>query len=282
MSTLAAELGKPIKGPSALGNDPRRFWHLTWTLAVTEWKLRFFGSVLGYLWSVLRPLLLFGVLYAVFTKVLKVDAPYYPEALLFAIVLFSFFSEATKGCVTSLVAREPLVRKIEFPRAAVPLSVVLGASFNLALNLLPVFIFLVADGAPARVTWLELPFLIGLLGLLATGVGMLLSTLYVSYRDVDPIWDVVLQVMFYASPIFYTIELVAHKSQRLAHLMLVNPFAAILQQCRYALLGPGHHAAGTAIGGGLRLLIPLAVLAIGVVLGGVVFSRRAPRIAEEL
>ena len=127
MNAWTADLGKPIKGPSALGSDPRRFWHLTWTMSITDWKLRFFGSALGYLWSVLRPLMLFAVLSAVFTKVLKVEAPYYPEALLFAIVMFTFFSEATKGCVASLVAREPLVRKIEFPRAAVPLSVVLGA-----------------------------------------------------------------------------------------------------------------------------------------------------------
>ena len=282
MNAVAADLGKPIKGPSALGSDPRRFWHLTWTMAITDWKLRFFGSALGYLWSVLRPLMLFAVLYAVFTKVLKVEAPYYPEALLFAIVMFTFFSEATKGCVASLVAREPLVRKIEFPRAAVPLSVVLGAAFNLGLNLLPVFVFLAIDGAPVRWTWLELPVLIVLLALLATGLGMLLSTLFVSYRDVEPIWDVVLQITFYVAPIFYPIELVLKKHHDLAQLIMCNPFAAIEQQGRHALLGPGHLSAAAAIGGWGRMLVPIGLLVLAVVVGLWVFDRRAPRIAEEL
>src|SRR3712207_4991451 len=197
-------LGTPIKGPSALGTDWRRFWHLTWTLAITEWRLRFFGSALGYLWSVFRPLLLFGVLYVVFSEVIDLGnvVPYYPSALLLGIVLFSFFSEATKGCVSALVAREPIVRKIEFPRAAVPLSVVLTALFNLGLNLLPVFAFFLIDGGKVRLSWLGLIPLVLLLALLAMGAGMLLSALFVRYRDVEPIWDVALQVMFYAAPIF--------------------------------------------------------------------------------
>ena len=282
MST--ATLGTPIKGPSALGSDPRRFWHLTWTLAITEWKLRFFGSVLGYLWSVFRPLMIFGVLYFVFSRFVRLDVvPYYPEALLFGIVLFGFFSEATKGSVTSLVQREPLVRKIEFPRLAVPLSVVLGALFNLGLNLLPVFAFLLIDGGSVRWSWLELPVLMAALAVFALGLGMLLSALFVRYRDIDPIWDVVLQVMFYAAPIFYPIELVLSKGKQfLAHAMMDNPFAALLQQSRHALFGPQHLSAEKAIGGWANLLEPLAVGVVVVALGAWVFARRAPRMAEEL
>jgi ABC-2 type transport system permease protein len=274
---------RPIKGPTALGSDPRRFWHLTRTLAITEFKLRFFGSALGYLWQLMRPLLLFGILYVLFSEVLALDtAPYYAEALLLGLVLYTFFADATKGSLGSLVLRESLLRKIEFPRLAVPLGVVLTALFNLVLNLLPVFIFLLVDGGSVRVQWLEFPLLILLLVVLSTGLAMLLSSLYVRYRDIEPIWDVVLSLMFYGSPIFYTISTVAEKSETLAHLVMLNPFAAILQQSRYAIFGAGHPSAAEAIGGTLRLAAPLAIAIAILVVGWMVFSRRAPRIAEEL
>jgi ABC-2 type transport system permease protein len=285
MSTSSEALGTPIKGPSALGSDWRRFWHLTWTLAVTEWRLRFFGSALGYLWSIFRPLMLFGVLYVVFSQVINLGdvVPYYPSALLLGVVLFSFFSESTKGCVTALVAREPIVRKIEFPRAAVPLSVVLTALFTLSLNLLPVFAFFLLDGGRVRLSWLLLIPLVALLAVLACGVGMLLSALFVRYRDIEPIWDVVLQVMFYAAPIFYPIELVLQEvADDWAHLMLVNPFAAILQQARHVVMGPEHLSLEQAIGGWANVAEPLVLGVLVVALGAWVFARRAPRIAEEL
>ncbi len=274
---------RPIKGPSALGSDPTRFWHLTRTLAITEFKLRFFGSALGYLWQLMRPLMLFAILYVLFTQVLALDtAPFYPEALLLGLVLYTFFSDATKGSATSLVARENLLRKIEFPRLAVPLGVILNALFNLVLNLLPVLVFLLVDGGTVRIQWLEFPVLVVLLVVLATGLAMILSSSYVRYRDIEPIWDVALSLIFYGTPIFYTISLVAEKNATIAHLMMVNPFAAIVQQSRYAILGPGHPSAAEAIGGTLRLIAPLSI-AIGIlVVGWLVFSRRAPRIAEEL
>jgi ABC-2 type transport system permease protein len=274
---------RPIKGPSALGSDPKRFWHLTRTLAITEFKLRFFGTALGYLWQLMRPLLLFAILYVLFSKVLALDtAPFYPEALLLGLVLYTFFSDATKGSVTSLVNRENLLRKIEFPRLAVPLATVLNALFNLALNLLPVLVLVLIDGGTPRVQWLEFPVLVALLLALATGLAMLLSSLYVSYRDIDPIWDVALSLLFYGTPIFYTITTVAEQSTTLAHLVMLNPFATILQQSRYAIFGDGHPSAAEAIGGNVQLLAPLAI-ALAILVGGyLVFSRRAPRVVEQL
>jgi ABC-2 type transport system permease protein len=274
---------RQITGPSALGSDPRRFWHLTRALAVTDFKLRFFGSALGYLWQLMRPLMLFGILYAIFALVLKIDeAPFYAEALLLGLVLFTFLNDATKGSVASLVIRENLVRKIEFPRLAVPMSVVLTAMFTLALNLVPVFVFLILDGGSMRWQWIELPVLVALLAVLAIGLSMLLSALYVRYRDVDPIWDVTMSIVFYGSPIFYMITTVAAESPRAAHLLMLNPFAAVLQQARHAVFGSGHPSAGEAIGGDVRLLLPLGLSAAILALGWRVFSRRAPRIAEEL
>jgi ABC-2 type transport system permease protein len=284
VSTAESAFGRRIRGPSALGGDVRRFLHLTWTLAVTDFKLRFFGSVLGYVWQLMRPLMLFGVLYVVFTQVVRLGSgvELYPVALLLGIVLYTFVSEATSGALTSLVDRESLVRKVEFPRLAVPMASVLTALFNVALNLLVVLVFLLASGADLRWTWLELPFLLAALAVFAAGLGMLLSSLYVTLRDMRPIWDVVLQVFFYASPIFYPIDVVIEQDETLATLLMCNPFAAILQQARHALVAPSHPSAAEAIGDPALLLIPLAIAVALIVAGFARFRRTAPRIAEAL
>lgn len=280
------QLGPPIKGPSAAGTDPRRFGRLTWTLAITDFKLRFFGSALGYLWSLMQPLMLFGVLYTVFNFLLDFSGPekYYPVALLSGIVMFSYISEGTMGSIRSLVLRESLIRKIEFPRLAVPLAQVLTAALNFGLNLLPVFVFLLAAGGRPRWTWLEIPFLVLLLTIWIAGLAMLLSAMYVRYRDVEPIWTVVLQVLFYATPIFYTLSVVGGKTGRdwIGNVLMINPFAAILQQFRHAVIDPSHVDAATAIGGTGRLLAPLLIIALTFAAGLTVFSRMAPKVAEEL
>jgi ABC-2 type transport system permease protein len=280
-----AGLGRPIRGPSALGSDLRRFRQLTWALAVTDFRLKFFGSVLGYLWQLIRPLMLFGVLYVVFTQIfdLSGDVRFFPVALLLGIVLYGFFTEATAGSVRSLVERENLVRKIEFPRLAVPLATVLTALFNLGLNLIPVLIFLLAAGGRPHWSWLELIPLVALLAVFATGIAMILSSLFVRYRDVEPIWDVVLQVMFYASPIIYMIQTVTDKGgQGATNAILCNPFAAILQQARHAFVDPSHISVTAAMSNDLLLLIPLAIIVGVFAVGFRVFDRQAPRIAENL
>ena len=284
-ATRTPSSARRVIGPTALGADPKRFWHLTKTLAVTDFKLRFFGSVLGYFWQLMRPLLLFSVLFVVFSTFFEfgTEARYYPVALLLGIVLFNFFAEATGTSIRSLPAREGLVRKIEFPRLAIPLSTVLTALFNLALNMIPVLLFLLIVGGRPRWQWLQLPFLIVLLAVFATGLAMLLSALFVRYRDVEPIWEVIVQMLFYASPILWTVQMVIDRAgARVAHLLMVNPFAAIVQQMRHAVIDPSHTSAAAAIGGTARLLIPLAVIVIVAAIGFTVFRRAAPRIAEEL
>ena len=176
---------RQVTGPTAIGTNPQRLWQLTRTLAVSEFKLRFFGSALGYLWQLMRPLLLFGILYVLFSEVVDLGSenPYYAEALLLGMVLYTFLADGTRGALGSLVAREGILRKIDVPRLAVPLSVVLTALFNVALNVLPVLVFLLVDGGDVRLAWLELPFLVLLLAVYTTGWAMLLSSLFVRYRD---------------------------------------------------------------------------------------------------
>jgi ABC-2 type transport system permease protein len=273
--------GRPIRGPSALGGDFRRFLHLTWTLAVTDFKLRFFGSVLGYFWQLLRPLMLFGVLLLVFTKFVKLGntVPQYPVVLLQDIVIFTFFADATLGSVSSLVDRENLVRKIHFPRMVIPLSVVLTAYFNFVLNLVVVIVFALARGVTPRLSWLELPLLLLFLGLFVTGIAMLLSSLYVRFRDVRPIWEVVAQALFYGSPVIYVIDKIDARFQKP---IMLNPISVVLTQARHAVVGPPAHTAAQAIGGGARLAIPIGLVLVTFVVGFWLFNREAPRIAEQL
>jgi ABC-2 type transport system permease protein len=275
--------GRAITGPSALGGDARRFLHLTLTLAATEFKLRFFGSVLGYFWQLARPLMLFGVLYFVFTEFVRIGGlvPFYPVVLITNIVLFTFFVEGTIGSVSSVIDREGLVRKIQFPRMAIPSSVVLTASFNLALNLLVVLVFILASGVRPTLSWLQAPFLIGALMLLTLGLAMLLSSLYVRYRDVRPIWEVIAQAMLYASPVIWTIETL-DKAEWVKNILMCSPVATILQQMRHAVIDPTAPSAAEAIGGAPRLLIPAGITLALVVVGFWKFNREAPRIAEDL
>jgi ABC-2 type transport system permease protein len=276
-------VGRPVSGPSAIAGDPHRFYVLTRTLAVTEFKLRFFGSVLGYLWQLMRPLMLFGVLYVVFTQFVKVsNQKLFPVSLLLGIVLFTFFAEATSGAVSSVVDRENLVRKIHFPRLAIPLSVVMTACFNLLLNILVVFIFGLTLGIRARWTWLELPFLLLLLVLFCTGLAALLSALFVRFRDMRPIWEVVLQVLFYGSLIIVPFETVQAKFPTVAHLLMVNPLAAIVQQARHAVVDSHVPGAAAALGGGSRVLAPIGIAVLTLALGLWYFAREAPRVAEDL
>jgi ABC-2 type transport system permease protein len=276
--------GEPIRGPSAFGGDLRRTLTLTVVIAKTDFKLRFFGSVLGYLWQLMRPLMLFGVLYAMFTLLLHVaHLPFYGVALLLGIVLFTFFAEATGGAVTCVMGRENLVRKIQFPRMVIPMAVVLTACFNLALNLVVVVIFATISGLDPRWTWLALPPLILVLIVFASGLAMLLSALYVRYRDIQPIWEVVLQALFYGSLVIIPFETVVSEGHgRVASMLLADPLAAIVQEARNLVVGPAYTNAPRAIGGALWLLVPLAIVIVTFLLGWRVFNREAPRIAEEL
>ena len=269
------------QGPSALGGSFRRFVDLTLTLAVVDFKLRFFGSVLGYVWTLLRPLLLFGILYFIFTRVVDIgaDVKHYPVYLLTSLVLFNFFQETTSNGLTSLIARETMLRKMRFPRLVIPISVALTSLFNLATSMIAVLVFALASGVNPRWSWLQLPVIVLLLAVLSVGLAMLLSVLYVRFRDIGPIWDVLLQILFYASPILYVITLLPDNVERK---LLANPLAALFTQMRHAVIDPSAPSLSETMGGNVRMLIPLAIT-LGVFLTGwLMFKREAPRIAENL
>jgi ABC-2 type transport system permease protein len=272
---------RPVPGPSAIGGGRRRFLELLYLISVTEFKKAYFGTVLGYFWSLIRPLLLFTVLLFVFTKIFRLGSqvPHYPVMLLLNVVLYTFFQEATSTAVLSVVSQESIVRKTQFPRLVIPLAVVLTGLFNLGLNLIAVFVFILAFGVSPAWSWLLLPVLVILMTLITTGVSMLLSSLYVRFRDVQIIWTVLVTMLFYASPILYPIEYV-HGTLR--DLILLNPLTPLFVEARHWIIDPSAPTAVSAAGGWLQLapsiLIFLGICGIAVT----VFNRSAPRIAEEL
>jgi ABC-2 type transport system permease protein len=277
---------REVKGPTALGDDPQRLFRLAWTLATTDFKLKFFGSFLGYLWQLMNPLLLFGVLFVVFSFALNLDegVRYYPVALLLGIVLFSFLNEATSQAVRSLMTRETLVRKIDFPRLAVPMASVLAATFNLLLNLVPVVVFLLASGATPSWSWLLFALIIVALVLFAFGMSMILSVGFVRFRDIEPIWTVILQIMFYASGVFFTVDTIAGQKhgQLLVDIFFCNPFAAILAAARHTLVDGSWTSPSQAMSNDWLLAIPIGIVVASLVGGFLLFRALAPKVAEDL
>jgi ABC-2 type transport system permease protein len=267
--------------PAAIGSDGRRLVALTWTLAVTDFKLRFYGSVLGAAWTLVRPLAFFGVIYVVFAEIVGVGAGVrnYPAYILVALVLFQYFLGVVTACLSSLVDRANLLRKIRFPRLVIPMAVVLGGMFEFGLTFVAVLVFLLISGVYPEWSWLQLIPLVAILTLFATGLGLLLSVLYVRYRDMKPIWDVVGQMLLYASPILYVSTMVPEDYQRL---YLVNPIATVMTQMRHAVVDSGAPTAAAAIGGAPRLLVPLGIVLLVAGLGAWAFAREAPTVAENL
>jgi ABC-2 type transport system permease protein len=272
---------RDIRGPSALGGGWRRFGELLWLMGVTDFKKTYFGTMLGYVWSLARPLLLFAVLLFVFTRIFRLGSSVenYPVLLLFNIIVFGFFQETTTTAVSSVVNQEGIVRKTQFPRLVIPLSVVLTGLLNLGPNLVVVFIFILAWGVDPTWTWLLLPVIVASLAVLTCAVSMILSALFVRFRDVGIIWTVMATTLFYATPVLYPIEKVPSELQRL---MLANPLAPIFEQARVWIIAPNAHGAVYEAGGLAGLLPAAAIYVLICVTAWWVFSREARHIAEAL
>jgi len=282
VSETAAELElREVRGPSALGGGWRRFVDLLYLVSVTEFKKNYFGTALGYLWSLIRPLILFAVLLFVFTQIFRVGSlvPNYPEMLLLGIVMFSFFQEATNNAVASVVAQEGIVRKTQFPRLVIPMATVFTGLFNLALNLVAALILVLALGLKPLWTWLYFPLIVLTMFVFTSCVSLLLSALYVRFRDVAIMWSVAATALFYGTPVLYPFSVVP---KQFHDILLINPLTPIFIQQRHWIVDPAAPNAVDAAGGWLAL-VPAIVLFIGICVIGVwYFARAAPRVAEEL
>lgn len=255
-------------------------------LVVTDFKLRYQNSVLGYVWSLLKPLMMFGVLYVVFTYVIPTgkDVPHFPAFLLLGIVVWTFFVESTTMGLGSIVGRADLIKKVQISKISIVFSSILSACVNFCLNLVVLAIFMILSGA--EVDWSRLifvPFLIVELVALGFGLSLFLSSLYVKFRDFGPIWDIVLQTMFYATPIIYPLTFVINTGgERIAQLLSLNPLAQIIQDLRSILITPVTTTTHELLPFWLSYLLPVAIIALLVGLGWLYFKKRSKCFVEDL
>jgi ABC-2 type transport system permease protein len=278
-SRTVPPLQRPLRGRVA---HNLRILHVT---AGAEFKLKYSGSALGYVWSVVKPLALFTMLYLVFGRVFKLGAisHYYPVSLLIGIVLITFFNDATILGMNSLVVRGSLLRKLSFPAMIIPASATLTAAMTLGINLLVVVVFLGWNRITPQVSWLLLVPLMLELYVFTLAISLILATLFVRLRDIGQVWELGLQVFFYASPIIYPIGYLPAWSRKIAFL---NPFTQILQDIRSLLLYPDLKPNRITIGGafatGWARLIPIAIVVALAVAAVALFRRNEPWLAERV
>lgn len=254
-------------------------------LVITDFKLRYQGSALGYLWSLLRPLALFAILYIVFAQFLRIgDAiPHFPVYLLTGIVLWNYFSEVTSNSVSAIVSRGDLIRKINFPKYVIVLAGSFSALINLFLNTLIIIIFMIFTGVEISSGIIFLPLLIFELFIFALAMAFLLSAAFVRFRDVSYIWEVIMQGAFYATPILYPMSYVVDNvSLPVAKAIMLNPMAQIIQDVREVTVTPNTLTITELYGSGLVRLIPISIVLLLALAAVVYFKRRSKYFAEEV
>ncbi len=251
-------------------------------LVRTDFKLRYQGSVLGYAWSLLRPLFMFAILYLIFAVVFKVgkDIPNFPIYLLLGIVLWNFFQEMTSQSLGSIVARGDLIRKIRIPRWLIIVSASIGALINLGLNLVVVMVFVLINGMDLMASSIFLPLFIVEIYIFALGLGLLLSALFVKYRDISYIWEVVLQAGFYATPILYPVSLITNDTAR--KVLFLNPMAQAIQGARNVFVTPETITIGEVWKAQFAFLLPVTIVILFLIIGALYFKREAKDFAENL
>ena len=253
-------------------------------LTKTDFKLRYQGSILGYLWAIIRPLLMFGIVYIVFAKFLRfgTEIPHYPVYLLVGTVLWNFFTECTNQGIQSLIIRSDLMRKISFERWVIVLSATTTALINLGINLIVVIIFALLSGVTPSLTWFIVPFLIAELYILAFGIALLLGSINVKFRDIGSIWEVLIQALFYAIPIIYPLSMVIAYNMTAAKLLMLNPIAQVIQDVRFCLI-TNETVTGWGILQNLPLkLLPIIIVIVVFIAGTLVFKKKSKYFAEEI
>lgn len=278
----------PLKRGTIIANVISKILHryrysyiLLKQLVKTDFKLRYQSSLLGYLWSVLKPLFLFIIMYMVFVKVLNVNYGVENSGayLLLGLVVWGFFTELTGGSVGAIVGKGDLLRKLNFPRYTIVLATGVSALINLLINLIVVAIFVVIGGLDLHFDALLSPIIFAELFALGLALAFFLSALYVRLRDIGYVWDVILQAMFYATPIFFPINYAPLWAQKI---LILNPVAQTLQDLRYLLISHDTVTITNVYGTKWMRLVPIAITIGLIIIAAAYFKNRSKYFAEEI
>lgn len=252
-------------------------------LVITDFKLRYQGSALGYLWSVLKPLFLFTILYIVFDKFLGLgrDIEHFAVYLLLGIVVWQFFSEATIMGLQSIISRGDLIRKINFPKYIIVVASTVSALINLLINIGVVLIFCLINNVELTpLALLVIPLLLEIY-VFALGLAFLLSAINVKLRDIGYLWEIFLQGAFYATPILYPLQMILAKMPIAAKWLMLNPMAQAIQDLRYVLVTK-ETITIWALLHDWKIIIPFVIIIAIFILGVYTFNKNQKHFAEEI
>ena len=252
-------------------------------LVVTDFKLRYQGSALGYMWSILKPLFLFAILYLVFDKFLSLGSAieHFPVYLLLGIVIWNFFAEATSLGLQSIVGRGDLIRKVNFPKYIIVVSGTISSLINLGFSMIVVLLFILINGV--TLSWnmlLAIPLIIEIY-IFSLGLAFFLSALNVKLRDTGYLWEIFMQAAFYATPVIYPLQMVFTKSELAAKLLLISPVAQVVQDIRYVLVTHDSLTIWSMLHG-WRVAIPFVIIMVTVIVASIYFKKSSKQFAEEI
>lgn len=248
-------------------------------MAAIEFKIKYADSAMGYLWSLAKPLSYFGVLWVVFRQLF--DPGTLPQNfalyLILGVVLHIFFVDTVSMTLPAIATRGSLLRRLAFSPLVIPISVTVTTCITFGVNLLAIAVFIVLADVHAELDWLLLVPLLVELYVFTLGVGLIVTTLFVRFRDIAQLWELAAQLLIFATPVMYPLSLLPSRAQTVAFL---NPLVQIMQDVRALILGD-QVTASTVLGTGGRL-VPIGVALATLALGLILFRRDAPRFAERV
>ena len=249
-------------------------------LAVIDFKTKYTDSILGYVWSVIKPLSYFAVLWIVFARVFRLSGSVSNFALyrIIGIVLSTFTTDGVGSALSSIGRGASIIRRLSFPRIVIPVSATVAALMTFGINLSAVVVFLVAAQVRPEPDWLLLLPLFVELYAFILGLGLLIATLYVRLRDVQQIWELIAQLLVFATPVMYPITILPRWAQIVEY---CNPLVQVMQDARALILGSsGQPTISSVMWGEGARIIPISIALGTLAIGLFGFSRDAPRLAE--